>query len=51
MSIGIHFEPKDIWVGVFWDVIPLPDYTEEVFVYICLLPCLPICIRWERDAG
>jgi hypothetical protein len=29
-------EPRDCWVGVYWD---------STYVYICLLPCLPLRIQ------
>lgn len=45
-----HFEWKlpDLWIGVFWR-----SHREEIYgaerllsreIWICLLPCLPLCI-------
>jgi hypothetical protein len=37
----LEFKPQDMWVGVFWKKNgPLLD------VWICLLPMVPIHIRW-----
>ncbi len=36
-SIKLEFQPRDLWVGVFWT-----RYTGGIDLYICLVPCLPI---------
>jgi len=56
MSIGLLFEPRDLWVGVYWtDTIYRAlgidnRYHETTWreVYICLVPCLPIKLLWKR---
>ncbi len=56
---GPYREPRDVWLGVFWDhdeaKITRPDwsgvdYYERLTLYVCLLPCLPIRLRWLRPA-
>lgn len=41
-GIKIKFNPRDIWVGVYW------DYTIGLGldVYVCILPCFPIKISF-----
>lgn len=38
------FEPRDLWVGVYWDIGSKAMYSK-LSVYICLLPMLPIRIE------
>lgn len=47
MNIRIKFEPRDLWLGVYWKhggTIQWP----VVYVYVCLLPCLPIILTLPR---
>lgn len=44
VKVRLHFEPRDCWVGVYWDH---NDLTNEV--YICVLPLLPLHISWPRE--
>jgi hypothetical protein len=58
----IKFEPRDIWVGVYWDwdePYGLDDDDTEFYgvirdlhIYICIIPCFPIHLVWRtsRDA-
>ncbi len=56
VQISICFEPRDVWVGVFWDRDELGVVDEddnilretiyENTIYICLLPMLPIRFLW-----
>jgi hypothetical protein len=46
-GVRVLFEPRNIWIGVYW--------TERFWVngpgldiYICLLPCFPLLLRWAR---
>ncbi len=59
MSVRILFKPQDLWVGVFWNVtkhqyvMPTGNpavriVAKEFSVYMCLLPCFPIRVRWIR---
>jgi hypothetical protein len=48
-TLAIKFEPRDIWVGVYW----LTDgwgVIRVLTLYICLLPCLPLRIDLEYRA-
>lgn len=47
MSWRIYFEPRDIWVGVYWTTRWETDNPHDgaerwLDVYICVLPCLPV---------
>ncbi len=50
MRVSIKFKPQDIWVGVF----NAKGTRYAGAVYIILIPCFPLEIRWgqpPRDAG
>jgi hypothetical protein len=46
LALGVHllFEPRDLWVGVFWD-----RRNGDTFVYVCVIPCLPIRFRIQVE--
>lgn len=54
MKIKVKFEPRDLWVGVFWDIeefswphAPSKEYSggyKILKIYICIIPCFPIII-------
>lgn len=37
IDVRLKFEPRDIWVGIFWQRI-----APGLEVYVCLLPMLPL---------
>ena len=47
---GPYWEPRDLWVGGYWawDERRRDGRLMQEFlsVYICLVPCLPIRLRW-----
>lgn len=47
---GPYWEPRDAWVGVFWTHETRLREGREILrflsVYICVLPCFPIRLRW-----
>lgn len=57
LSCRVYLEPRDLWVGVYWDY-PKRVYVEDgealdpienrVYVHICLLPCIPIRLIFWR---
>ena len=44
VQIWIHFEPRDMWFGVYWN--KEQDYNE---IYVCLVPMLPIRFLWAAE--
>lgn len=45
-KIQLKFEPRDIWVGVYWEYNKEAIMTRWLNVYLCILPMLPIRFRW-----
>lgn len=54
MNISIKFELRDIWIGLYWKT-EIMTWSERKPVrrvttwYICIVPCVPIIISWERQ--
>jgi hypothetical protein len=48
----LAFEPRDLWVGVYWTRVPRGSYYRaHTKVYVCLLPTLPVEITvWAKAA-
>lgn len=49
----IEVEIRDCWVGLYWDnkiegVVGY-GYTQEVDIYVCIIPVFPIHLHFERD--
>lgn len=46
------FEPRDLWLGVFWNVTRARVGSEGVatflLVYVCVVPLLPVAFVWRR---
>lgn len=40
----IRFEPRDVWVGLFWD-----RRHDGLHFYVCLVPC--IVVHWVRPSA
>lgn len=48
MNIRLRFKPRDLWIGVFWRTVEgSVIWGRWREVYICILPMLPICLRWR----
>ena len=49
MQIRILFEPRDLWVGLYWtrQALHYPGRTH-LTIFLCLIPMLPIRIRFGR---
>jgi len=45
-EIKLKFEPRDIWIGVYWEYDNSVILTNRLTVYVCILPFLPIRLRW-----
>jgi len=41
-SIGCAFEPRDLWLGLYWDLVVTGDSSFALHLYFCLVPLLPI---------
>lgn len=59
MRAYLKFEPRDLWVGVYWrrkqihlgDPPVIGKHDWEWKVYVCLLPCFPIVFSWIQWRG
>jgi hypothetical protein len=43
IRVRLLWEPRDLWVGVYWTVDREATYPR-LRVYVCLLPTLPILV-------
>lgn len=43
-SISIRFDPRDIWLGVFWDRRP-----GELRMYVCIVPLFPVLFVFKEE--
>jgi len=54
MKINLEFKLQDIWIGVFWKKDLKVTYERlnrssiRIDVWICLIPMLPLHIRWWK---
>jgi hypothetical protein len=50
-SAKIKFEPRDLWIGVYWNYKnkghAYGKWQREFSVYICFCPTLPIIFEWH----
>ncbi len=55
LRVSLCFEPRDLWVGVYWDKADVHPslHGGGVNVFICVLPMLPIVIEkyWFKDGA
>jgi hypothetical protein len=53
VKVSCYFEPRDLWVGMYWDRRPIGDDScvctlceafkpRRLHIYVCLLPTLVI---------
>ena len=43
MDIKIEWKVQDLWIGAYWEN---RDYIFHL--WICLVPCVPIHIKWMK---
>lgn len=41
------FEPRDLWVGLYWKRDRNFVGAETLTVYVCLVPMFPIVLYWD----
>jgi len=41
-DLKIQWEPRDIWIGVYWDVEQFAWQKKHYMFWICFVPCFPI---------
>ena len=44
---GPYWEPRDIWVGIYWNF-ERRSRMRHLDVYIILVPCFPIRLTWRE---
>lgn len=47
MSACTLWEPRDLWVGAYWDT---SEY-KSLILFICLIPCLPLRLHFKKSYG
>lgn len=47
MHIGLLLDLRDCWIGAYWTTHMVGQHTIS-YLYLCLVPCLPIRITWLR---
>lgn len=51
-QITVKFEPRDLWIGVFWKLHrSIESKFKRLELYICIVPMFPIYITfaWNWD--
>lgn len=43
MNIKLLFEPRDLWIGLYWTV-KWSGWDRKLFLYFCLIPTLPLLV-------
>ena len=49
VSARLHFEPRDIWVGLYVERPAWEGPARTVTLYLCLVPMLPIVVDVELE--
>lgn len=47
LSVKLLWEIRDLWIGVYWT----RGGRDHLFIYICILPMLPIRVHRARHWG
>ncbi len=48
MEYSIEFKMADFWIGAYWESTN-DTYEVTTNLYVCIVPCFPINIRWSRE--
>lgn len=48
MKARMGWKLQDVWVGVYWEKHLTGWTTVTWHVWICLLPCVPLHLWWDR---
>ena len=52
-EMKIKYEPRDLWIGVYWDragrCTTLETDRQHYRVYLCVVPCFPIIFTISRN--
>lgn len=43
MIVQLQFEPRDLWIGVFWDF-----RGSDLHLWVCLVPAFPFHFIFRR---
>lgn len=46
LSVAIELKLADFWVGAFWKT-----KRDESWLWICVIPCVPLRIHYQRSYG
>ena len=49
-AVALLWEPRDLWVGVYWTRPVWEGPVRTVTVYVCVVPMLPVRITWVLGA-
>ncbi len=47
VALQWKLEPRDLWVGIYWDLTREMRGMRHLDVYICLLPMLPLRLMFQ----
>jgi hypothetical protein len=47
-ELRVKFEPRDVWVGVYWNMAQSVESAyKRLDLFICIVPLLPVHLRFE----
>lgn len=48
VAVNLQFEPRDLWIGAFWQRKTAPLGATITHVYVCVVPLLPLHVTVYR---